>query len=63
MEECEKLYSLEGIVGYGLGDNDAPKIFMRLSKEKYFAELAAVNGILPDDKLPKLSDTRDSKAP
>ncbi len=63
MEECEKLYSLEGIVGYGLGKNDAPKIFMRLPKEKYFAELAAVNGILPQDKLPNSKDSRDVKAP
>lgn len=63
MEECEKLYSLEGIVGYGLGDNDAPKIFMRLSKEKYFAELAEVKGILPENKLPKVESVRDAEAP
>lgn len=63
MEECEKLHSLEGIVGYGLGDNDAPKIFMRLPKEKYFAELAAVNGILPKEQLPSSKEARDIKAP
>ncbi len=63
MEECEKLHSLEGICGYGLGENDAPKIFMRLSKEKYFAELATVNGILPQDRLPRSKENRDAEAP
>lgn len=35
MDLCSSLYSLEGIDCYGLGEYDAPKIFMRLYKDKF----------------------------
>ncbi|MGM9998683.1 MAG: GNAT family N-acetyltransferase [Candidatus Bruticola sp.] len=63
LEECQKLYSLEGITGYGLGENDAPKVFMRLTKERYFHELAPLKGILPKYNNEELSQMTDSQAP
>ncbi|MGM9991361.1 MAG: GNAT family N-acetyltransferase [Candidatus Bruticola sp.] len=63
LEECQKLHSLEGIIGYGFGESDAPKILMHLTKEKYFTELAPSKGIIPKERDDESCDLTDSQAP
>ncbi|MCR4783689.1 MAG: GNAT family N-acetyltransferase [bacterium] len=61
-EICDHLYSLEGALNYGFGKKDAPKILMRLDKERYLKCLAPVGGVLKEKKTHALS-TFDFQAP